>query len=69
MQNSTITTAVHRTEVEVSADWAAEAEALAQRVNRKLRQPTVVPPPADEPEYEPQGLDEPPKASTRKRSG
>ena len=68
MQNSTITTTVQRAEVEVSADWADEALALAQRVNHKLRQPAATPAGvADEPEYEPQGLDEPPKVPARKR--
>ena len=57
MQNSTITTTVHRTEVEVSADWADEALALAQRVNHKIRQLTpVVPLPVVEDEYEPQSV-------------
>jgi hypothetical protein len=57
MQNSPVTTAVHRNEVDVAADWAAEAEALAQRVTSKIRQQTpssaqpVVPD-----EYEPQAL-------------
>jgi hypothetical protein len=67
MQNSTITTTVHRAEVEVSADWADEALALAQRVNHKLRQPTAAAAPADGPEYEPQGLDEPSQGPARKR--
>lgn len=57
MQNNTITTAVHRSEVEVSADWADEAEALAQRVTSKLRQLTPAKPlPVVEDEYEPQAL-------------
>lgn len=69
MQNSTITTTVHRKEVEVSADWADEALALAQRVNCKIRQPTpIVPQPVVEDEYEPQALDEatPAKRPTRR---
>jgi hypothetical protein len=59
MQNAPVTTAVHRNEVDVSIDWAAEAEALAQRVTSKIRQQTpskaqpVVPD-----EYEPQAVDE-----------
>ena len=59
MQNAPVTTAVHRNEVEVSSDWAAEAEALAQRVTSKIRQPTpskaqqVVPD-----EYEPQAVED-----------
>ncbi|MBA3701052.1 MAG: hypothetical protein H0W78_19555 [Planctomycetes bacterium] len=59
MQNATVTTTVHRNEVDVSVDWAAEAEALAQRVNRKIRQvtPTVAQPVVDD-EYEPQVLTE-----------
>ena len=52
MQNATITTTVHRNEVDVSADWAAEAVALAQRVNHIIRPPQPVL--ADE--YEPQSL-------------
>lgn len=58
MQNAPVTTAIHRNEVDVSMDWAAEAEALALRVTSKLRQPTpsqaqvVVPD-----EYEPQAVD------------
>ncbi len=68
MQNSSITTAVHRNEVEVSADWADEAEALAQRVTSKLRQPTPSKPqPVVADEYEPQSLVE--KAQDRKPSG
>lgn len=59
MQSPTITTTVHRNEVEVSADWADEALALAQRVNRKIRQPTpIVPQPVTEQEYEPQAVDD-----------
>jgi hypothetical protein len=59
MQNSTVTTSVHRNEVEVSADWADEAEALAQRVTSKLRQPTPAKPqPVVPDEYEPQALGE-----------
>lgn len=76
MQNSTITTTVQRTDVEVSADvdpstdWADEALALARRVNGKLRRPpATAATAAEEPEYEPQGLDEPPKAPARKRLG
>ncbi len=57
MQNSTLTTTVHRTEVDVTTDWADEALALAQRVNHKLRQPTpVAPQPVVDDEYEPQSL-------------
>lgn len=59
MQNSTLTTTVQRTEVDVTTDWADEALALAQRVNHKLRQPTpVAPQPVVEDEYEPQSLGE-----------
>lgn len=69
MQNSTITTTVHRNEVEVSADWADEAVALAQRVNGKIRQPTpIIPQPVVENEYEPQALHDatPAKRPTRR---
>ncbi|HEX3134672.1 MAG TPA: hypothetical protein VHX44_13970 [Planctomycetota bacterium] len=59
MQNNTITTTAHRNEVEVSTDWADEAEALAQRVTSKLRQPTPATPQQVVPdEYEPQALGE-----------
>jgi hypothetical protein len=36
-------------------------------VNHKLRQPTAAAAPADGPEYEPQGLDEPSQGPARKR--
>jgi hypothetical protein len=68
MQNSSVTTAVHRHEVDVSADWADEAEALAQRVTSKLRQSTPSrPQPVVRDEYEPQTLVE--KSPERKPSG
>lgn len=57
MQNSTLTTTHQRNEVDVTADWADEALALAQRVNHKLRQPTpAAPQPVVADEYEPQSL-------------
>ena len=57
MQTSQITTAIHRTEVDVAADLAAEAEALAQRVTSKIRQQTpVIPQPVVADEYEPQAV-------------
>lgn len=70
MQNPTITTTVHRSEVEVSvaADWADEALALAQRVNHKLRHPTPLPvQPVAADEYEPQSLTEQKPAKPKPR--
>ena len=58
MQNATITTTVQRNEVDISADWAAEAVALAQRVNHKIRPPPSVSLPVVADEYEPQDLDQ-----------
>jgi hypothetical protein len=59
MQNAPVTTAVHRNEVEVSSDWAAEAEALAQRVTSKIRQqtPSQAQPTVPD-EYEPQAVED-----------
>jgi hypothetical protein len=57
MQNAPATTAVHHREVDVAADWAAEAEALAQRVNSRLRQPTVSEAAVERDEYEPHASD------------
>lgn len=70
MQNAPVTTAVHRNEVDVSVDWAAEAEALAQRVTTKIRQQTPVKPQHVVPdEYEPQAVaDKKPSGRLSKRS-
>jgi len=59
MPNNTIPTSVHRSADVASADWADEAEALAQRVTNKLRQPTPAKPqPVLPDEYEPQALED-----------
>jgi hypothetical protein len=58
MQNSPVTTAVHHNEVEVSLDWAAEAEALAQRVTSKIRPKTPLPQAVVPDEYEPQDIEQ-----------
>lgn len=67
MPNSTITTTVQRNELAVSADWADEALALAQRVNHKIGQPTpTVAQPVVEDEYEPQRIEPVPGTNDRR---
>jgi hypothetical protein len=53
MQNAPATTTVHHHEIDRAVEWAAEAEALAQRVNSRLRRTMATATPVERDEYEP----------------